>query len=235
MSLLGVVSDRDGIVFAQAADMILLDDNFASIVAGVEEGRLIFDNLKKSICYTLTSNIPEISPFLCWIVFLTPMPLSTVLILAIDLGTDMVPAISMAYEDAEADIMKRCDLRVLKYSCDSCPSHHEVGSFISIFEAIRTPRRPPRNAATDHLVTGKLMCLAYLQIGIMQALAGFYAWMLVLNDYGFPPVVLIGNPGATAPTGKLGFFADQVMYCKYNGGPYLRVLSCPRAWFLRRF
>ena len=62
------------------------------------------------------------------------------------------------------------------------------------------------------------MCLAYLQIGIMQALAGFYAWMLVLNDYGFPPVVLIGNPGATAPTGKLGFFADQVMYCKYNGG-----------------
>ena len=68
---------------------------------------MIFDNLKKSICYTLTSNIPEISPFLCWIVFLTPMPLSTVLILAIDLGTDMVPAISMAYEDAEADIMKR--------------------------------------------------------------------------------------------------------------------------------
>ena len=69
------------------------------------------------------------------------------------------------------------------------------------------------------------MCLAYLQIGIMQALAGFYAWMLVLNDYGFPPVVLIGNPGATAPTGKLGFFADQVMYCKYNGGAYLRVTS----------
>ena len=109
----------DGVRSTQAADMILLDDNFASIVAGVEEGRLIFDNLKKSICYTLTSNIPEISPFLCWIVFLTPMPLSTVLILAIDLGTDMVPAISMAYEDAEADIMKR----------------------------------PPRNAATDHLVT----------------------------------------------------------------------------------
>ena len=69
------------------------------------------------------------------------------------------------------------------------------------------------------------MCLAYLQIGIMQALAGFYAWMLVLNDYGFPPVVLIGNPGATAPTGKLGFFADQVMYCKYNGGA--RAASLP--------
>ncbi|KAH8046098.1 sodium:potassium-exchanging ATPase [Aureococcus anophagefferens] len=133
-------------VTKNAADMILLDDNFASIVAGVEEGRLIFDNLKKSICYTLTSNIPEISPFLCWITMNTPMPLSTVLILAIDLGTDMVPAISMAYEDAEADIMKR----------------------------------PPRNAATDHLVTSKLICLAYLQIGVMQAMAGFYAWMLTM-------------------------------------------------------
>merc|ERR1711936_194547 len=53
-------------VSKQAADMILLDDNFASIVTGVEEGRLIFDNLKKSIAYTLTSNIPEISPFLTW-------------------------------------------------------------------------------------------------------------------------------------------------------------------------
>ena len=51
-------------VSKEAADMILLDDNFASIVSGVEEGRLIFDNLKKSIAYTLSSNIPEIAPFL---------------------------------------------------------------------------------------------------------------------------------------------------------------------------
>jgi len=169
-------------VTKNAADMILLDDNFASIVAGVEEGRLIFDNLKKSICYTLTSNIPEISPFLCWITMDTPMPLSTVLILAIDLGTDMVPAISMAYEDAEADIMKR----------------------------------PPRNAKVDRLVTRKLIFLAYLQIGIMQAMAGFYAWMVVLNDYGFPPTVLLGNPSGTGM-----FFGDQTMYCKFNGGQYV--------------
>lgn len=70
--------------------MILLDDNFASIVTGVEEGRLIFDNLKKSIAYTLTSNIPEISPFLAFILCDIPLPLGTVTILCIDLGTDMV-------------------------------------------------------------------------------------------------------------------------------------------------
>ncbi|RTG89249.1 sodium/potassium-transporting ATPase subunit alpha [Schistosoma bovis] len=94
-------------VSKQAADMILLDDNFASIVTGVEEGRIIFDNLKKSIAYTLTSNIPEITPFLVYILADIPLPLGTITILCIDLGTDMIPAISLAYEEAEADIMKR--------------------------------------------------------------------------------------------------------------------------------
>ncbi|RWS13285.1 sodium/potassium-transporting ATPase subunit alpha-B-like protein [Dinothrombium tinctorium] len=94
-------------VSKQAADMILLDDNFATIVAGVEEGRLIFDNLKKSIAYTLSSNIPEITPFLAFLILGIPLPLGAVAILCIDLGTDMVPAISLAYERPESDIMKR--------------------------------------------------------------------------------------------------------------------------------
>ncbi|CAM9409721.1 unnamed protein product, partial [Hapterophycus canaliculatus] len=163
-------------VSKQAADMILLDDNFASIVSGVEEGRLIFDNLKKSIAYTLTSNIPEISPFICFITLGTPPPLSTVLILAIDLGTDMVPAISMSYEQAEADIM----------------------------------RRPPRNSAVDRLVTKKLIIYAYLQIGVIQAAAGFYTWLVVLNDYGFPPHILIG-------LGRGEHFGQQPLMCKFGG------------------
>merc|ERR1740131_894714 len=62
-------------VAKEAADMILLDDNFASIVNGVEEGRLIFDNLKKSIAYTLSSNIPEIAPFLMYQLLMIPLPL----------------------------------------------------------------------------------------------------------------------------------------------------------------
>merc|ERR1711871_940850 len=164
-------------VSKDAADMILLDDNFSSIVAGVEEGRLIFDNLKKSIAYTLSSNIPEISPFLAFITINIPLPLSTILILCIDLGTDMVPAISMAWENAEADIMKR----------------------------------RPRNAQTDHLVTLRLVCFAYLQIGIVQACAGFYAWMTVLSDYGYVPKILPG-------LGAFDNWGKQVLYCKLNNG-----------------
>ncbi|XP_033165848.1 sodium/potassium-transporting ATPase subunit alpha isoform X1 [Drosophila mauritiana] len=94
-------------VSKQAADMILLDDNFASIVVGIEEGRIIFDNLKKSIAYTLTSNLPEIVPFLFFVIFDIPLALGTIAILCIDIGTDMLPAISLAYEKAESDIMAR--------------------------------------------------------------------------------------------------------------------------------
>ena len=87
------------------------------------QGRLIFDNLKKSIAYTLTSNIPEISPFLLFIIADVPLPLGTITILCIDLGTDMVPAISLAYESAESDIMKRLPRDPLhdKLVNDRCP------------------------------------------------------------------------------------------------------------------
>lgn len=71
------------------------------------QGRRIFDNLKKSIAYTLASNIPELLPFLMYIVVGCPLFLGTIAILCIDLGTDIVPAVAFAYEEAETDIMQR--------------------------------------------------------------------------------------------------------------------------------
>ncbi|XP_071872642.1 sodium/potassium-transporting ATPase subunit alpha [Bombus fervidus] len=94
-------------VAKNAADMILMDDNFASIVTGIEEGRLIFDNLKKSIVYTLTSSVPEMLPMLSSILFVIPLPFILEMILCVDIGTDLLPAIALAYEKAESDIMYR--------------------------------------------------------------------------------------------------------------------------------
>jgi len=94
-------------VTKDSADMILLNDDFASIVDGIEEGRKIFDNLKKTIVYLLTSNITEIVPYIAEIFFGLPLPLSNTFILVICIGTDILPAISFAYEDAEIDIMTR--------------------------------------------------------------------------------------------------------------------------------
>lgn len=155
---IGIAMGSGSDVAKNAADMIILDDDFSSIVNGVEEGRLIFDNLKKSIAYTLSSNIPEIAPFIMFILAQMPLPLTTVMILCIDLGTDMIPAISFAYENPELDIMLR----------------------------------HPRNSKRDHLVNTKLISFSYLQIGIIQASAGFYTHFIVMNDYGFKPGTLFG-------------------------------------------
>ncbi|XP_052741843.1 sodium/potassium-transporting ATPase subunit alpha-B, partial [Bicyclus anynana] len=94
-------------VSKQTADIILMDDNFATIVTGIEEGRKIFDNLKKSVCYILISNVPEIIPVLMFILFSIPLPLGVMTILCVDLGTDMWPAVSLSYEQAEQDVMAR--------------------------------------------------------------------------------------------------------------------------------
>lgn len=94
-------------VAREAADMVLLDDNFATIVNAVEEGRTVFDNIKKFIVYILASNIPEVLPFIAFVLFALPLPMQVQLILAIDLGTDMLPAIALGMEKAEGDIMKR--------------------------------------------------------------------------------------------------------------------------------
>jgi len=101
----GIAMGSGAEVAKEASDLILIDDDFSSIVKGIEEGRLIFANLKKSIAYTLTSNIPEIIPFIAQIVLKIPLGLTTIMILCIDLGTDILPAISFAYEESESDIM----------------------------------------------------------------------------------------------------------------------------------
>jgi sodium/potassium-transporting ATPase subunit alpha len=104
---MGVAMGSGTDVAREAADMVLLDDNFATIVNAIEEGRTVFDNIKKFIAYILTSNIPEILPFIAFVLLALPLPMNVQLILAIDLGTDILPALSLAVEKGEGDIMKR--------------------------------------------------------------------------------------------------------------------------------
>ena len=142
-------------VAKDSADMILLNDDFSSIIVGVEEGRKIFDNIKKCIAYMISVNIPELWPFVALIVVGIPLPLSSILCLCICVGTDIFPAISMAFEPSEIDIMTR------------------------------KPRRP-----TEHMVTFKLISFSYLQLGFMQAIAGFLCYFIIMNEFGFPPASL---------------------------------------------
>ena len=88
-------------VAKDASDVIIMDDDFCSIVNGVKEGRVLFDNLKKSITYTMTHMVPEVFPILFNLGLGFPLALNPLLLLTIDLMTELGPAISLAYEDPE--------------------------------------------------------------------------------------------------------------------------------------
>lgn len=94
-------------VAKEAADMILTDDNFASIVAAIEEGRAVYSNIRKFLLYILNSNAPEAVPNAVYLLSggAVPLPLTTMQILTIDLGTDMLPALGLGTEPPEATVM----------------------------------------------------------------------------------------------------------------------------------
>ncbi|RJP49127.1 MAG: HAD family hydrolase, partial [Anaerolineaceae bacterium] len=94
-------------VTKEAAAMMLTDDNFASIVAAVEEGRGVFDNIKKYLMYLLSSNIGEIGLMTGATLLGLPLPLTAVQILYVNLATDGLPALALAVDPAEKDLMKR--------------------------------------------------------------------------------------------------------------------------------
>jgi sodium/potassium-transporting ATPase subunit alpha len=93
-------------VAKESADMVLLDDNFATIVNAIEEGRTVYENIKKFITYIFASNIPEAVPYLAYILFRIPLPLTIMQILAVDLGTDMLPALALGSEKPTPGVMK---------------------------------------------------------------------------------------------------------------------------------
>lgn len=101
-------------VTKEAADIVLMDDNFSSIVGGIKQGRVVFDNLKKSIAYTIAHLAPETFPVLFSVILGIPTGISGILVLCIDCGTEMAPAISFSYEKEENDVMKRPPRGVVK-------------------------------------------------------------------------------------------------------------------------
>ena len=137
-------------VAREAADIVLLDDNFASIVHAIEEGRCVFENIRSFTTYIFASNIPELFPYIGYILFGIPLPLTIMQILAIDLGTDMFPALALGSEKPSQEIMQR----------------------------------PPR-PRDERLLTRRMLCRAYLFLGMFEALAGMCAYFYVMHTGGW--------------------------------------------------
>ena len=99
---------RGNDVAKEAAHMILTDDNFSSIVAAIEEGRGIFDNIKRFAAYVLNSNPQEMYPYILWVLFPgMPLAMTVMGVLAVDVGTDLIPAMGLGIEPPEQGIMER--------------------------------------------------------------------------------------------------------------------------------
>ena len=94
-------------VSKEAADMILLDDNFASIVSGIKEGRTVYQNIRKFVYYVFSSNASEFLTVIFGMLLAIPAPITAVQILAIDLGTDVFPSLALGLEPAEPGAMKQ--------------------------------------------------------------------------------------------------------------------------------
>ena len=105
---IGVAMGKRGSdVAKEAAVMVVTDDNFASIVAAIRQGRAIYANMGKFVTYIFASNVPEMVPFLVAVLFGIPLPLTVMQILAVDLGTDLLPALALGAEQPEPGIMDR--------------------------------------------------------------------------------------------------------------------------------
>ena len=94
-------------VAREAADVVLLDDNFASLVNGVEEGRATFQNIRKFLTYVLVHNVAELVPYLAYALFPIPLPLTPIQILSIDMGTDTLTTLGLGVERPYEDVMRR--------------------------------------------------------------------------------------------------------------------------------
>lgn len=119
-------------VSKEAATMILLNDSFASIVTAIEEGRRIYDNLKKFVWFIFACNIGELFLIFAAILFAFPLPLTAILILCVDLGTDILPAIALGVDNPEKGIMNRHPRK----TSDKLMNKEFVKSFLSVGCAI---------------------------------------------------------------------------------------------------
>lgn len=94
-------------VAKEAADMVLLDDNFASIVDAIEEGRAVFENIRKFLTYVLVHNVAELIPYLGFLLFKIPLALTPIQALSIDMGSDTIAALGLGVERPSAQLMRR--------------------------------------------------------------------------------------------------------------------------------
>ena len=213
---LGISMNKTGSdVTKEAAAMILLDDNFATIVNGVREGRLVFQNLKKTIRYTLSHILPELYPYFVFIVFGAPIILSPFMILVTDLCNEIPPGISYAWELPEKDLLELPPRKALtnekKMEHPELYDHSLDPWYQKLYAKFKTSIFGGPSTG-ESLVDRRLLLLAYVNAGTYIAFGAWAGALLTLYSYnvdfssffnnGFKLYWQVGAPNLKSTTGK---------------------------------
>ena len=183
---IGVAMGKTGTdVAREAADLVLLDDNFAHIVEAVEEGRAAFDNIKRYLTYHLTDNVSELTPFVLWGLSAgrIPLMLTVLQVLALDIGTDLLPALALGAERPERGIMHRpprakrsrlLDRRVLGRAFGFLGPIEAALSFAMVPVGAALffgwPERPLPGSGTDNAILSTMVFAAIVLMQLVVAL-----------------------------------------------------------------
>jgi len=204
-------------------EKILLDDNFASVVPGVREGRLIFNNLRRSIQYTLTHIMPEVLPQILYVVVPIPLPLPAILVLVIDLGFELALALSFAFDKPESEeaLMRQQprkpvndrSVRALREKAlrrvQTRARTDEEGRFSppsklrQTFEKIKAPftrafwQEKFQKTDDEKLVDMEVLLYAYIWGGLIETFFVLLAYFIVFFHLGFTPTDLKNAQSST--------------------------------------
>ncbi|KAF9097246.1 hypothetical protein BGX27_000988 [Mortierella sp. AM989] len=200
-------------VSKEAASMILLDDNFASTVRGIEEGRLIFTNLKKSIQYTISHSMPEVIPNLLYVIASIPLPITSMLILVVDLGFELIISLTFAWDQPESktglmrlpprkpvtptsiERRRRLAAHALPVVIDAESGKEIKPTFMARFrhefKSIFTSaywHEKFESTEDEILVDAGLLSWAYLEIGIIETIGALVTFFVVFyKEGGYTP------------------------------------------------
>lgn len=215
-------------VAKNAADMILTDDNFATIVNAVEQGRGIFDNISRTIHFLLSSNIGEILTVLCAFLMQLPAPLLAIQLLWINLVTDSLPALALGSEPARPDIMERTPEKSKNgiFTKDSVRSIITEGCFIGAlaFLAFTIGRVFFDKGAEP--VTGRTMTFAVLSLS--QLVHSFN----LRSDKSLFKTGLKGNPALIGSFIIGAFMQISVISVPALAGIFSTVPLSPLCWLI---
>ncbi|OMJ25383.1 Sodium/potassium-transporting ATPase subunit alpha-2 [Smittium culicis] len=235
---LGIAMNKSGSdVSKEAASMILLDDNFSSTINGVEEGRLIFANIKKSIRYTVCHSIPEVIPQLATILAPLPVILGPLEIIVIDLGFELFNSLSYAWEPVESregmmtevprnpvttrSIQKIRERRA-RNSNEYDPQTGEKIELKGLAKYVNAIKKLFKKSfwkefkeptIGETLIDADLLMYSYLEIGFLITIGSFINWFLVLNSRGLSLPLLNKMSKVTGTY----FRSDSPSYTMDNG------------------